>query len=168
MELLNLDINYEKQLLVDELNDWFNRTKGHLNLVPADLPSQINLLYSIRKDIYEDLNQLQHKALIIRAAEQLQTEFPQINKWTWFPKQTSHPNYADLTGYVDNRIILNAEATTSSKPQGVIDKRMQKTLFELHQKEGLKFYFIQTETMYNRAVSKVNNNALNVSVRLIK
>jgi len=167
MELLKLDIVKEKQQLVHELKDWFTRTKDHLNFIPEDLTSQINLLNTIRKDIYEDLNQLQHKALIIRAAEMLQIEFPSIDNWTWFPKQTSHPNYADLTGYVNQAIFLNAEATTSNKPQGLIDKRMFKTLIELNQKEGLKFYFVQSDAMLNRAVSKIANNNFSIVAKKV-
>ncbi|KGO85488.1 hypothetical protein Q765_15795 [Flavobacterium rivuli WB 3.3-2 = DSM 21788] len=165
--MIILDIDKEKKDLESYILKWFEKTKRHIEEIPKDLTSQVQLLSNIRKDLYEDLNQMQHAALIIKAAESLQKEFPSINKWHWHPKQTSHPDYADLTGYVDNEIFLNAEVTTSLNPVGTIDKRMMSTLTSLNGKSGIKFYYVVTEKMCNRAKSKKTNNGFNIEIRQI-
>lgn len=162
-----LDIDKEKKDLEEKILKWFNTTKKHIEEIPIDLASQVQLLSNIRRDLYEDLNQLQHAALIIKAAEELQKNHPDINKWYWHPKQTSHPDYADLTGYVNDMVFLNAEVTTSLNPVGTIDGRMKSTLTSLNDKEGLKFYYVVTDKMYDRAVSKKNNNGFNIKIRKI-
>src|SRR4051794_26494933 len=97
VEFTELIIEQEKPFLLEEIGTWFKKIKHHITDLPKDLLAQVDLLALIRKELYEDLNQLQHAALIIKAAENLQKDFPTINKWNWHPKQTYHPDYADLT-----------------------------------------------------------------------
>lgn len=162
-----LNIDLEKPLLLKEITTWFQKITEHIQVLPHELNEQVQLLSAIRRELYEDLNQLQHAALIIRAAEALKIEYPQIDKWYWHPKQTSHPDYADLTGYANDKIFLSAEVTTSLKPVGTIDKRMRTTLFSLNDKEGLRLYFVVSNSMFLRANSKMKNNNLEIIVRQI-
>jgi hypothetical protein len=162
---MELNIKTEKILLKKELSDWFNKIGRHIANKPSTINEQIELLSLIRKDTYEDLNQLQHKGFILEIAEQLQLEFPQITKWTWHPKQTSHKDDADLTGFCENNVMLNVEVTTSQNPVGTIAQRMEKTLVSLSRKKGKLFYYVKTEKMLNRAKTKIKNNALKVEAR---
>ncbi len=160
-----LNIEREKLLLENQIANWFDTTKKHIETVPIELNAQVQLLANMRQDLYEELNQLQHAAFIIKVAEKLQIEFPQINKWCWHAKQTSHPDFADLTGYVGDNIFLNAEVTTSLKPVGTIDKRIKSTLASLDKKQGLKLYFVLTNEMFSRAISKKTNNDFDIEIR---
>lgn len=162
-----LNIKQEKTILQKEIDSWFKKMQGHLDKRPSKFKEQVQHLALIRKDNSEDLNQLQHKALIIEAAEELQKNFPEINRWTWHPKQTSHVDFADLTGFVGNKVFLNAEATTSENPEGTTAKRMHKTLSSLNNKNGLKFYFVQTLKMLQRAKHKIENNGFKIDARHI-
>jgi hypothetical protein len=164
----NLDIKKEKIKLQESVQKWFSLLKSHIDIVPENLNEQVQTLNKIRIDNYEELNQLQHVAAIIIVAEKLQLEFPEINKWAWHPRQTSHKNFADLTGFVNDNVILNAEVTTSMKPIGTIDKRMQNTLTSLSNKTGRKFYFVQTDVMLRRAKTKISkNNNWDIEIRRI-
>ena len=153
-----LGIKKEKIALQNSVQNWFSILKSHIDNVPENLTEQVQTLNNIRIDTYEELNQLQHVAAIIIVAEKLQLEFPEINKWAWHPRQTSHKDFADLTGFVNDTIILNAEVTTSMKPVGTIDKRMQNTLTSLSNKTGKKFYYVQTDEMLRRAKTKISKN----------
>lgn len=167
IEFTELNIDLEKPFLLAEIAAWFQKITEHIRVLPHELDEQVELLSAIRRELYEDLNQLQHAALIIKAAEALKIEYPKIDSWYWHPKQTSHPDYADLTGYVNEKIFLNAEVTTSLRPVGTIDKRMRTTLVSLNDKEGLRFYFVVSNSMFLRANSKVENNNFEIIVRQI-
>lgn len=165
--MIVLKIKSEKLALQKLLNCWYDRVSEHLLNRPNYFKDQLQHLSIIRKDIYEDINQLQHKGLIIEVAEKLQNEFPQINKWTWHPMQTSHDDFADLTGYVGNKVFLNAEVTTSLAPVGTIAIRMKNTLLSLNKKQGKLFYFVQTEKMLKRAETKIKNKKHNIVPRQV-
>lgn len=168
MEKNILDIQQEKKNLESEVSNWFQLVNERLKTVPDNFENKIELLVKIRQDVYEEMNQIQHAATIISAAEKFQQEFPQINKWTWHPKQTSHKDYADLTGFINNKVFLNAEITTSLKPKGTTDKRMFKTLESLSNKGGKKFYIVKTDEMKKRAETKIcKSEKWNIETRKI-
>ena len=163
-----LNIKNEKIILQKEIEDWVTTAKKHFVTTPCELKEQVLFLTNFRKAIYEDLNQLQHKALIIESAEILQKEYPKINKWKWHPEQTSHPDEADLMGSTeDDTIIISAEVTTSMLPVGTIDTRMKKTLDRLEGKPGEKFYFVRSKEMHKRAETKILNNNWHIKSRLL-
>ena len=167
MFMRELNLNREETNLENEIKNIFNVIRNHTQSTPPNLFLQIEKLLLLRSEIYEDLNQLQHKGLILKAAKLLQDEFPEINRWSWHPKQTSSPNEADLTGYDETMVILNAEITTSLKPVGTIDMRMKKTLISLSGKNGKRFYFVQTVEMLNRANAKIMKNKWDILARMI-
>ena len=162
-----LKIDEAKETLKIELQDWLSSMKTHFENIPINLNEQLVLLENIRAKNYEQLNQIQHALGIISAAETLQIEFPLIDLWTWHPKQTSDVDFADLTGYANEEIILNAEITTSLKPLGTIDIHMKTTLESLNRKAGKKFYFVKNEVMKNRALTKISKNAWSIEARIL-
>lgn len=161
------DLNNEKDSLKNELDTLFNTIREHTVLLPTSLIEQINFLKQFRLEIYENINQLQHKALVINAVVYLQEKFPMINKWICHPKQTSKIDEADINGFSNSKIIVKAEVTTSLKPIGIIDTRMKNILISLSKNGGEKYYFVQTEEMYNRANIKIKKMNLNIEVRLL-
>jgi hypothetical protein len=163
MEYRQLIIAFEEDLLRKELHVLFKKIKAITAQVPLDLRDQVTTLFELRSEVYEDMNQLQHKSLIISAAKRLLDENPNIDAWTWHPKQTSSVTEADLTGYSKGRVVLNAEVTTSKRPVGTIDKRMRSTLLSLSNKKGYKYYFVQTDAMFNRARTKIKNNGWQIT-----
>lgn len=166
--MLPLNITHEKQILEQELSNLFSiLRRATKTTLSTGIDAQIKTLQKLRAEIYEDLNQLQHKALIIKAAELFQTEYPGIDRWCWHPKQTSHPDEPDLSGFEHESIIISAEVTSSAKPVGTIDQRMTNTLNSLNRKNGTLYYCVQSQEMFARANSKVNKNQLRIIVRLI-
>jgi hypothetical protein len=164
---MELVIAKEKEKLKNELQNWFNSMKKHLEVIPMKIQEQIKLLENIRATNYEELNQIQHALAVLSVAEELQKEFSEINKWNWHPKQTSDKDLADLTGYINGEIFLNAEITTSLKPIGTIDKRMKNTLVSLNEKSGIKFYFVRSIEMKKRANTKITKANWDIKVRII-
>lgn len=128
MKAQPLEIKKEKEDLQTKIETLVTTAKRHLETTQSELNDQILVLIDLRKSIYENLNQLPHKALLIEAAEYLQEKYPEINTWTWHPEQTSHPNEADLMGDIDK---IYAEATTSLLPVGAIGTKMKNTLVKL-------------------------------------
>lgn len=162
-----MNIQDEEANLEREITKMFSTIRNQTERVPEGLTDQVQRLFLLRSEIYEDLNQLQHAALILKAAKLLQNEFPEIDRWSWHPKQTSRPDEADLTGYINEVVFLNVEVTTSVKPVGTIDSRMNKTLKSLDHKNGKRYYFVQTTKMLNRAKTKIAKNNWNITPREI-
>lgn len=126
-------------------------------------------LLDLRKEVYEDLNQIQHEELILRAARSLSNEdySGQDLTWYWNPRQTGDSSEPDLRAANGASVILSAEITTSEKPDGVIDSRMRDTLNNLNAMPGRKFYFVRTKEMEARARTKVSKARHQVEVRRI-
>jgi hypothetical protein len=126
----------------------------------------IRILDRLRKETYEDLNQIQHEHLIVRAAEWLlaNKKCPPETFWFWNPRQTGDHSEPDLRGSYTGEIVLSAEITTSENPVGTIDTRMQKTLAKLSAMEGARYYFVRTETMRQRAATKVAKGCWQIEV----
>ncbi len=163
-----LILKTEKATLKKELKHIFGIIQDLTEDLPLTVTKQVKILFEIRSNIYEDINQLQHKALIIKVAGLLKKEYPEIVSWSWHPKQTSHPDEADLTGYDSKKqVIVNAEVTTSIRPTGTIDQRMKSTLESLNRKKGKLFYCVQTPEMYRRAELKIRKNRFNIMVYLV-
>lgn len=126
----------------------------------------IRILDRLRKETYEDLNQIQHEHLIVRAAEWLlaKQKCPPETLWLWNPRQTGDHSEPDLRGSNAGAVVLSAEITTSENPVGTIDSRMQKTLAKLAAMEGARYYFVRTETMRQRASTKVAKGGWQIEV----
>jgi hypothetical protein len=100
----------------------------------------VRILQALRRETYEDLNQIQHEHTIVRAAQWLiaQEKCSQRTQWFWNPRQTGDATEPDLRGLEDGDVVVSAEITTSQNPVGVIDSRMRNTLAKLAEAEGAK------------------------------
>ncbi len=162
-----LIINKEKSSIQKRIKMFFDNIKNIAEYKTNDIQSNLITIYELRTKIYEELNQLQHAYLIILAAEELKKEHKEINIWFWHPEQTSSLGYTDLTGFCNDKVILRAEVTTSAKPQGSIDTRMYNVLEKLNDYPGLKYYYVVTKEMKQRAEIKKRKHNYNVEIRLI-
>jgi hypothetical protein len=117
----------------------------------------IAVLKELRTEASEDLNQIQHEFMIVCAAEWLisQKRCPSDTLRSWNPRQTGPANEPDLRDELNGEIVVSAEITTSTKPQGVIDSRMRQTLEKLSRMAGQRFYFAASSTMCQRSSTKI-------------
>ena len=115
-------------------------------------------------------NQIQHEYFIIQAAQWLQINDPTLVDltWKWNPRQTGGYNEPDLAVYRRDDIIISAEITTSTIPQGLIDSRMRDTLEKISQMLGKKYYFVLAESMKMRALTKVSKGGWDIEIVQIK
>ena len=123
-------------------------------------------LRRIRGAVYENLNQIQHEYLILQGLQWLQDNGHggAHLRWYWNPRETGDATEPDLLAKDHDQIVLSAEATTSERPAGVIDSRMRDTLAKLSRMSGHKFYFVRTDTMAQRAKTKVAKNSWDIAV----
>jgi hypothetical protein len=120
-------------------------------------------LREIRSSIYEDLNQILHEGLLVRGLTWLkQNGFGTGILWEWNPRQVGKADEPDLRGSSGGQVLVCAEATASENPVGVIDTRMKKTLEKLIHMEGQLFYFVISDTMAQRARTKVGDRPIQV------
>lgn len=160
------DFSSEESRMLSQLKEVFSHIQlaGQANLSSID--SGLEIIRSLRRLIYEDMNQLQHEALILKIAKLLQNDFyPNVVKWLWNPRQTGRKDEPDLRGLDDRgEIVISTEVTTSENPQGTIDTRMARTLEKLSAMPGDKYYVVVTTTMESRAKSKVRKLSYPINV----
>ena len=163
------DLKLREEEVFKEVKTLILKIKKAIEYEPSDFPTGINILEDLRKGIYEDLNQIQHEAMILRAAHSINsTDFYGYNvEWYWNPRQTGSAEEPDLCGKIAGENVVSAEITTSENPGGTIDKRMASTLKNLNNMPGKKIYFVRTETMEKRAKSKVSKCGYQIEVRKI-
>jgi hypothetical protein len=130
------------------------------------LSDGLDRLRQIRGTHYEDMNQIQHECLLLRALRWLRDRGYTSDRldWYWNPHQTGDSSEPDLLAKREGEVILSAEATTSEIPQGVIDSRMRDTLAKLNGFQGERFYFVRTKEMAQRAQTKVARNSWIIKV----
>ena len=126
----------------------------------------IETLTQLRQQVYEDLNQIQHEEMVLRAARFLQESrlARETIEWFWNPRQTGAITEPDLRGELDSQIVVSAEVTTSERPVGSIDRRMAHTLHKLNDMPGRRIYFVRTDSMARRARTKVKKSAYEIEV----
>jgi hypothetical protein len=129
----------------------------------------IAALIQLRKEIYEDLNQIQPEYLIVRAAEWLilGNHRPVVSEWFWNPRQTGTSLEPDLEGRAESDVIVSAEVTSSEKPKGTIRTRMRSTLKKLSEMNGEKLYFVRTEAMFDTAQGQILQSGWKIEVVLL-
>jgi hypothetical protein len=127
----------------------------------------VNILSRLRQVAYEDINQIQHEEMALRAARLLQdTVFvDQQLDWYWNPRQTGDESEPDLRATKNGEIVLSAEVTASERPVGTIDIRIRDTLAKLSSMPGRRFYFVRTAPMEQRAKTKVERGGFDIEVR---
>jgi hypothetical protein len=129
----------------------------------------IAVLRKLRRETYEDINQIQHEHSILLAAQWLieNGKCSPTTEWSWNPRQTGTATEPDLQGHDKGSIVVSAEITTSERPVGVIDTRMGKTLGKLSGMVGERYYFVCGERMRNRAQTKVAKAGWPITVVLL-
>jgi hypothetical protein len=137
---------------------------------PETVAEAIGILADIRAGAYEDLNQLQHEYLILRAAAWLVKNGVVIASasWAWNPHQTGDFTEPDLAADSSGSRLVSAEVTASAEPIGTIDSRMATTLEKLSAMPGAKYYFVRSESMRKRAATKVNRAGWPIEVVLME
>ncbi len=165
MEPIN-NIEEATEKVLSDMNAFIQSVRLQSTDDIIDLNDGLSRLRNIRSSVYENLNQIQHEYLILQGLIWLShnNHVPDGTQWYWNPRQTGDSSEPDLRGILNGVIVVSAEATTSEKPQGVIDKRMKKTLDKLNDMDGSKYYFIRTSSMERRANTKVTNNMLQITV----
>lgn len=165
MEPIN-NIEEATEKVLSDMNAFIQSVRRQSADDIIDLNDGLSRLRNIRTSVYENLNQIQHEYLILQGLIWLNhnNHTPSGTQWYWNPRQTGDSSEPDLRGILNGVIVVSAEATTSEKPQGVIDKRMKKTLGKLNDMDGSKYYFIRTPSMERRANTKVTNNMLQITV----
>ncbi len=142
------------------------------SIVRSDVESVsegVSALLNLRQVAYEDLNQIQHEELVLRAARSLRdSDFPEGDlEWYSNPRQTGDDTEPDLQAKNGAGVVLSAEITASERPIGIIDVRMRDTLAKLSTMPGRKFYFVRTDAMQRRAKTKVSRAGHSIEVRKI-
>lgn len=128
----------------------------------------ISMLSDLRSETQEEMNQIQHAALISDAASALQDEYPEVTiTWKWHPEQSGDAEDPDLQGDVGGETIISAEATASKLPEGAIDTRMREKLDNLPRFHGKLFYCVRTAEMWRRARTKIRKAGYDIEVKLI-
>ena len=155
-----------KNKLRNDISAIVSDTKAIISDENDDLNMGLDLLERLRKAIYEDLNQVLHEALLVRGIEYLngRNDLQHPIDWYWNPRQTGTGDEPDLQGRFNNEVVVSAEASTSAKPQGVIDSRMRDTLTKLSRMNGILFYFVTTQKMMARAETKVRRLGFQITV----
>lgn len=127
----------------------------------------IDTLRRLREAVYEDLNQIQHEEMILRAARWLQGSDLEVTAidWYWNPRQTGTSAEPDLRGVAHGEVVISAEITTSARPRGKIDERMTSTLKKLSTMAGARYYFVLSPEMAKRARTKINKHGYDIQVR---
>jgi hypothetical protein len=164
-----VDLGKEEKRLSKESRNLLAKIRAAAKEEPGDLAMAIRTLESLRKQTYEDINQIQHEAIILRAVESLQKgDFTGRDiEWHWNPRQTGTADEPDLRGIFAGHTVLSAEITSSPDPKGGLDSRMRDTLEKLSAMEGKKVFFVRTASMLRRAKTKVSKARYQVEVRLI-
>ena len=161
------DIVCAETKLLNELKDTFSHIRLAGKAEPTNLEVGLEMLQTLRSLVYENMNQLLHEALILRAAKLLEAEFyPSIAiKWLWNPRQTGRKDEPDLRG-MDNRgrVIVSGEVTSSVSPRGTIGERMAETLRKLSTMPDDKYYVVTSEQMERRAKSKLQSLGYKITI----
>ena len=163
-QIVNLSLAEEQEL--QKVKQLLSMTRRTVAEEPSSLKDGIGVLERLRKDIYEDLNQILHEAMILRAALDLQSKdlAKKPVDWYWNPRQTGGLEEPDLRGIVGGSIHISAEITAS---KSLIDKRIGTTLEKLSKMPGKKIYFVRTEPMEKRAKTKVSKAGYTIEIRQI-
>jgi hypothetical protein len=163
------DFDSEEIRVFQELKRLLTKVSEIVGKEPQSLDEGITVLELLRRSVSEDLNQIQHERMIIKAARSLQNgEFmgTQID-WFWNPRQTGTKSEPDLRGVVKGKVVVSAEITASERPIGAIDKRMSTTLTKLSEMPGRRLYYVGTSSMAQRANTKVEKAGFCIEVRCI-
>ena len=158
-------IHDAEQVLLAKIRHCLSAVRGLLPEEVDGIGRGIGVLSALRTEVYEDINQIQHAALILAAARWLEKNVLDgaPAEWYWNPYQTDGSDEPDLECRSGARVIV-AEATASAEPKGLIDRRMAATLAKLSRMAGSRYYLVRTEAMGRRAETKIRKAQWDVQV----
>lgn len=136
---------------------------------PENFLQGASQICEMRAAIYENLNQFPHEVLVLEAQRRLaeMRGFTNLD-WFWYPRQTSGAHEADLMGWRGNTLVVCAEASTVSKPQGTSKKRIHKALENLmaveHPAARYLFCTFQSSAEEARRVIRAKPNYASIEV----
>jgi hypothetical protein len=73
MEPIN-DLTLMEEKVLERAKQLILKVKKVIGDEPVDLTAGIKILADLRKDAYEDLNQIQHEAMILKAARSINSK----------------------------------------------------------------------------------------------
>lgn len=149
-------ISSARNHLAEKVDTAFIHIKAAAEAQSGNLVADVEVLKNLRAQIYEDLNQIQHRALILDAADYIDQKNETPLTWSWHPEQTGIASDPDLLGEYDGQPVVSAEASASARPIGNIDVHMSSTLKSLSQMPGKRYYFVRTEAMATHARTKTS------------
>ena len=108
-------VKLAEERLLTELRGCAARIRELVEQDVSSVEQGIAIFRKLRKESYEDLNQIQHESLILRAVRWLESNLPEgiVLDWYWNPRQTGDSTEPDLRGTRNGEIIVSAEATAS-------------------------------------------------------
>jgi len=134
---------------------------------PAEsIDDTVELLTSIRRQVQEHLNHIQHQQMIVCAAEWLvrHSVAGVPLRWLWNPRQSGERGAPDLVGLEGETVRVCADVSAVDEPIGVVDTQMRRGLTRLAAMEGRRFYFVRSVSMKRRAVTKVVKGGWDIAV----
>lgn len=151
------DIVGEHQRVLEDIRVCLDILRKCVADNPADLPTGVHCLDLISRTAYEDLNQLQHEAILLAGVSLLigQNSDLASAKWCWNPRQGGGASEPDLQAHKESMVLLSAEGTCSRSPQGATTKRMNATLEKLNRMPGTRFFLVANSEMLHRARSRI-------------
>ena len=163
------DLTLREEKVLERVKQVLLKIRKAVKEDPSDLKAGIQIFVDLRNAVYEDLNQILHEAMILRAARAISSTdfFGDTIEWYWNPRQTGSAEEPDLRGEINGKVVVSAEITSSANPTGTIDKRMASTLKNLNNMSGKKLYFVRTETMEKRAKTKVSKSGYQIEIRKV-
>ena len=135
----------------------------------TEVGAGLSALRLLRRIAQEETNQILHEAMLLEAAKWLTSNHSMGSAltWAWNPRQTGGAKEPDLEARRASKVIVSAEATTSTEAKGMIDQRMSTTLAKLNQMRGDKYYFVGTAAMCRRAETKIKKAKYAIQVVLL-
>jgi hypothetical protein len=163
------DFSQAEKKILDDINRCLESVAFVMRPQRMSLADGIGVLSKLREVAYEEINQIQHEEMLLRAVLFLQEALftGQPIDWYWNPRQTGDYSEPDIRAVKNGEIMLSAEVTASERPVGIIDVRMRDTLAKLNRMPGRKYYFVRSNVMEQRARTKVEKGGFDIHVKKI-
>jgi hypothetical protein len=156
----------ERIILQNKADDVLEKIKTCATQTPETIQEKLAALGGLKSAIYQDLNQIPHRALLLEAVDYLNQKYKDPITWSWHPEHTGKAKEPDLLGKQNGKVIISAEATTPKVTKGAPSKKMPKVLEHLSRMEGEKFYFVRSTQMKSLAETKISKME-NVKIKVV-
>ena len=159
------DIDRVETELYESIQATIQKIRKIVSVEVQSPKKSVQLLRELRKEVYEDINQLQHADLVLKTARFIEHRNRQTEiEWYWHPFQTGGSDEPDLKGLINGIVEFSIEVTTSESPNGTIRKRIYEVLKKLNKLEGQKIYVVNTRLMKVAAENKIIKERYSIDV----